>query len=265
MLIIGERINTSRKAVAPAVGARDEEFVRGEAQNQAGAGADYLDVNCGTFVHEEPELLEWLVRTAQSAVDAPLCLDSPNPAALRRALAAHRGRALINSITAERERWEKVLPLVKEYGTRIIALTMDDDGMSESAEERFKVGARLVEDLTKNGVAPEDIFIDPLVRPVSTGTHYAVVVYETIRRIRREFPGVHTVCGLSNVSFGLPARKLVNQTFLVQAMQAGLDAAIVDPLDKRLMSLIYAGELLLDRDEYAANFLSAFRQDRLEI
>ncbi|MGE5598318.1 MAG: methyltetrahydrofolate cobalamin methyltransferase [Bacteroidota bacterium] len=265
MLIIGERINTSRKAVAPAVGARDGDFVRGEARNQVEAGADYLDVNCGTFVQEEPELLEWLVRTVQSAADVPLCLDSPNPAALRRALAAHRGRALINSITAERDRWDKVLPLVKEYGARIIALTMDDEGMSESAEERFRVGAHLVENLTKNGVAPEDIFIDPLVRPVSTGTHYALVVYETILRIRREFPGVHTVCGLSNVSYGLPARKLVNQTFLVQAMQAGLDAAIVDPLDKRLMSLIYASELLLNRDEYAANFLSAFRQERLEL
>lgn len=265
MLIIGERINTSRKAVAPAVGARDGDFVRSEARNQVEAGADYLDVNCGTFVQEEPELLEWLVRTVQSAADVPLCLDSPNPAALRRALAAHHGRALINSITAERDRWGKVLPLVKEYGARIIALTMDDEGMSESAEERFRVGARLIENLTKNGVAPEDIFIDPLVRPVSTGTHYALVVYEAILRIRREFPGVHTVCGLSNVSYGLPARKLVNQTFLVQAMQAGLDAAIVDPLDKRLMSLIYASELLLNRDEYAANFLSAFRQERLEL
>jgi 5-methyltetrahydrofolate--homocysteine methyltransferase len=103
------------------------------------------------------------------------------------------------------------------------------------------------------------------VRPVSTGTQYALVVYETISRIRREFPGVHAVCGLSNISFGLPARKLVNQTFLVQAMQAGLDAAIVDPLDKRLMSLIHAGDLLLNQDEYAANFLAAFREGRIEL
>jgi 5-methyltetrahydrofolate--homocysteine methyltransferase len=136
--------------------------------------------------------------------------------------------------------------------------------MSESAEERFKTGAWLVENLTKIGFAPDDIFIDPLVRPVSTGTHFALVVYETVRRIRAAFPGVHTVCGLSNVSYGLPARKLINQTFLVHAMQAGLDAAIVDPLDKRLMSLIYASELLLGRDEYAANFLSAFRGEKLE-
>ncbi|MGE5549856.1 MAG: methyltetrahydrofolate cobalamin methyltransferase [Bacteroidota bacterium] len=265
MIVIGERINTSRKAIAPAVAARDEAFVRAEAESQAAAGSHFIDVNCGTYVTEEPELLEWLVRTVQTAVDVRLCLDSPNPAALTRALAAHKGRALINSITAESERWRKILPLVREHHTQIIALTMDDNGMSESAEERFKVGAWLVENLTRNGLALEDIYIDPLVRPVSTGTHYAKVVYETIRRLRAEFPGIHTVCGLSNVSYGLPARKLINQTFLVQAMQAGLDAAIVDPLDKRLMSLIYASELLLDRDEYAGNYLAAFRQDRLEV
>lgn len=235
MIVIGERINTSRKAIAPAVGARDEAFVQAEAKSQAAAGAHFIDVNCGTYVTEEPELLAWLVRAVQTVVDIPVCLDSPNPAALIRALASHKGRALINSITAESERWQKILPLVREHHTQIIALTMDDNGMSDSAAERFKVGAWLVENLTRNGLALEDMFIDPLVRPVSTGTHYANVVYETISRLHKEFPGIHTVCGLSNVSYGLPARKLINQTFLVQAMQAGLDAAIVDPLDKRLM------------------------------
>jgi len=265
MIVIGERINTSRKAIAPAVAARDAAFVQGEAQVQVAAGANLIDVNCGTFVGEEPELLEWLVKTVQAVADVPLCLDSPNPTALQRALAIHKGQATINSITAESERWKKVLPLVREHRTRIIALTMDDNGMSESAEARFKIGTWLVENLARSGLALEDIFIDPLVRPVSTGTHYATVVYETIRLLRLEFPGIHMVCGLSNVSYGLPARKLINQTFLVQAMQAGLDAAIVDPLDKRLMSLIYASELLLNRDEYAANYLAAFRQDRLEV
>ena len=265
MIVIGERINSSRKAIAPAVAARDAAFLQAEAQAQVGAGANLVDVNCGTFVNEESELLPWLVSTIQGAVEVPLCLDTPNPAVLQRALAVHKGRAMINSITAESERWQKVLPLVREYRTQIIALTMDDNGMPETAAERFKIAAWLVENLTKHGLEQADIFIDPLVRPVSTGTHYARVVYETIRLVRRAFPEVHTVCGLSNVSFGLPARKLINQTFLVQAMQAGLDAAIVDPLDKRLMSLIYAGELLLDRDEYAANFLAAFREERLEV
>ncbi|MGQ9780195.1 MAG: methyltetrahydrofolate cobalamin methyltransferase [Bacillota bacterium] len=265
MLVIGERINTSRKAMAPAVAARDAAFIQAEARSQVEAGANLVDVNCGTFVEEEPELLAWLVETVQAAVEAPLCLDSPNPVALKNALPLHKGRAMINSITAEKERWEKVLPLVLEYNARVIALTMDDRGMPETAEERLKVAAWLVENLVKHGVKEDDIFIDPLVRPVSTGSHYAVVVYETIRRVKEEFPGVHTVCGLSNVSFGLPARKLINQAFLVQTMAAGLDTVILDPLDKRLMSLLYAGELLLGRDEYAAGYLSAFREGRLEV
>ncbi|NLG84356.1 MAG: methyltetrahydrofolate cobalamin methyltransferase [Firmicutes bacterium] len=264
MLIIGERINTSRKAMAPAVAARDADFIRAEAKAQVEAGATLIDVNCGTFMAEEPELLAWLVETVQGAVEVPVCLDSPNPAALENALPRHKGRAMINSITAEKERWEKVLPLVLTYNTRVIALTMDDRGMPETAEERLKVAARLVENLVREGVKEDDIFIDPLVRPVSTGNQYAMVVYETIRRVREEFPRVHTVCGLSNVSFGLPARKLINQAFLVQTMAAGLDAVILDPLDKRLMSLLYAGELLLGRDEYAAGYLSAFREGKLE-
>ncbi|MCL6614560.1 MAG: methyltetrahydrofolate cobalamin methyltransferase [Firmicutes bacterium] len=265
MLVIGERINTSRKAMAPAVAARDAAFIQAEARAQVEAGAALIDVNCGTFVNEEPELLKWLVETVQAAVDVPLCLDTPNPAALKNALPVHKGRAMINSITAERERWEKVLPLVLEFHTQVIALTMDDRGMSESAEERLRVAAWLIENLVKHGMDEADIFVDPLVRPVSTGTHYAMVVYETIRRVREEFPRVHTVCGLSNVSFGLPARKLINQAFLIQAMAAGLDAAILDPLDKRLMSLLYAGELLLGRDDYAAGYLAAFRGGRIEV
>ncbi len=264
MIVIGERINTSRKAIAPAVEARDAAFIQGEAMAQAEAGAQLIDVNCGTFVDGEPELLAWLVQTVQAVVEVPLCLDSPNPAALAKALPLHRGQALINSITAEKKRWGDILPLVKEHKTRIIALTMDDNGMPESGEERYAIGARLVESLAKEGVALDDIFLDPLVRPVSTGTHYAMLVYETIGRLRKAFPGVHAVCGLSNISFGLPARKLVNQTFLVQAMASGLDAAIVDPLDKRLMSLIYAGKLLLNQDEYAMGYIGAFREGRIE-
>lgn len=263
MIIIGERINTSRKAMAPAVSRRDAAFVQAEARAQAAAGADMIDVNCGTFVGEEVELLPWLVQTVQAAVEIPLCLDTPNPDALARALAVHKGRATINSITAESERWRSIIPLVKEHRARIIALAMDDDGMPETAGKRFEVAARLVEGLLDNGVEPGDIFIDPLVRPISTGTHCAKVIYETIRRIREEFPDVHTVCGLSNISFGLPCRKLINRVFLIQAMQAGLDAAILDPLDKQLMSMVSAAELLLDRDEYALRYLAAFREERL--
>lgn len=265
MIIVGERINTSRKAIAPAVEAKDGTLIQQEAVKQLEAGAQYIDVNCGTMVDEEPEYLEWLVQTVQEATGGGLCsLDSPNPAALERALQAHRGKPLINSITAEKERLEAILPLVRDYKTGIVALAMDDQGMPETAGERFEIAAYLVERLTKTGVALDDIYLDPMVRPVSTGGHYGRVVFETISRIKREFPGIHTICGLSNISYGLPARKLINHTFLVMATMAGLDAAILDPLDKRLISLLYASEVLLERDEYALNYISAFREGKLE-
>lgn len=265
MIIVGERINTSRKAIAPAVMAKDGAFIQQEAIKQLEAGVQYIDVNCGTMVDEEPEYLEWLVKTVQEATGGGLCsLDSPNPAALERALKTHRGKPLINSITGEKERMEAILPLVREYKTGIVALAMDDQGMPETAEERLTIAAYLVERLTKAGVALDDIYLDPMVRPVSTGGHYGRVVFETVQKISREFPGVHTICGLSNISYGLPARKLVNHTFLVMAIMSGLDAAILDPLDKRLMSLLAAAEVLVERDEYALNYISAFREGKLE-
>ena len=265
MIIVGERINSSRKAIAPAVAARDAGFIGQEALKQISAGALYIDVNCGTMMEEEPECLEWLVKTVQETSQGGLCsLDSPSPLALERALKVHQGKPLINSITGEKERLEKILPLVRDYKTAIVALAMDDQGMPETAAERFQIAASLVNHLTKAGVALGDIYLDPMVRPVSTGGHYGRVVFETVQKINREFPGIHTICGLSNISYGMPARRLINHTFLVMAMMAGLDAAILDPLDGRLMSLLRAAEVLLERDEYALNYISAFREEKLE-
>jgi cobalamin-dependent methionine synthase I len=265
VIVVGERINSSRKTIAPAIVARDKHFIEQEALNQIAAGASYIDVNCGTLLAEEPECLEWLVKTVQGVTGGGLCsLDSPNPLALERALKVHQGKPLVNSITGERERLAAILPLVRDYKTSIVALAMDDNGMPETAEERFRIAANLVGELTKAGVELADIYLDPMVRPVSTGGHYGRVVFETIQKINREFPGIHTICGLSNISFGLPARKLINHTFLIMAMMAGLDSAILDPLDKRLTSLLKAAEVLLERDEYALNYIAAFREEKLE-
>jgi cobalamin-dependent methionine synthase I len=264
LIIVGERINSSRKAITPALNARDQRLIGQEALNQVSAGALYIDVNCGTMVDEEPECLEWLVKTVQEATGGGLCsLDSPNPVALERALKVHQGKPLINSITGEQERLTAILPLVRDYKTAIVALAMDDQGMPETAAERFGIAADLINRLSKAGVAMDDIYLDPMVRPVSTGGHYGRVVFETIQRLHQEFPGIHTICGLSNISYGLPARRLINHTFLIMAMMAGLDAAILDPLDQRLMSLLQAAEVLLERDDYAMNYITAFRENKL--
>jgi cobalamin-dependent methionine synthase I len=265
MIIVGERINTSRKSMAPLVLTRDTEAVAAEAIRQLEAGAAFIDVNCGTMVDEEPEVLQWLVETVQKAAPNALCsIDSPNPAAIERALKAHKGKALINSVTAESARLSAILPLVRDYQAGIIALTMNDDGMPETAAERLKIASFTVEKLTQAGVPLEDIYIDPMVRPVSTGDQYGLVIFDTLNAIRREYPGVHTICGLSNISFGLPERRIINHAFLVMAMQAGLDSAILDPLDQRLMSLLYTSELLLGRDEYSANYIAAYREGKFD-
>jgi 5-methyltetrahydrofolate--homocysteine methyltransferase len=246
--------------------AKDSQFIQREALNQVAAGASYIDVNCGTMVDQEPEFLEWLVKTVQNTTNgAPCSLDSPNPLALERALKVHQGKSLINSITGEEKRLTAILPLVRDFKTAIVALAMDDNGMPETAAERFQIAADLVNRLTKAGVVLDDIYLDPMVRPVSTGVQYGRVVFETIQKINNEFPGIHTICGLSNISYGLPARKLINQAFLTMAMMAGLDAAILDPLDSRLMSLLRAAEVLLERDEYAMNYITAFREGKLEV
>ena len=266
MIIIGEKINTSLKAIRPAVENQDAAIIREIAIKQVEAGANYIDVNCGTFPSREGELLEWLVKTVQSVVNTPLCIDSPSPKALKRALKANKiGQPLINSITAEKERYNSVLPLIVEFKASVVALCMDDAGMPETAEDRCRIAARLVEGMTKEGIKLEEIYLDPMIRPVATGSHYGVVALDTIRRIMKEFPGVHTTCGLSNISFGLPGRKLVNQAFLISAIGAGLDSAILDPLDKKIMSFVYAAEVLNGRDDYCMNYITSFREGRMEV
>jgi len=262
MIIIGELINTSRKTVGPAVDKRDVSYVQDLARRQVEAGAIYVDVNAGTKIHDEPELLSWLVKTVQEAVDAPLCIDSPNPVAIQAALQVHKGQALVNSITAEKERYEKILPLIVKHKARVVALCMDDTGMPETAAQRLAIVDVLAKGLLDAGIKTDDIFFDPLVKPVSVNINFGLEVLDTIRQVHQRFQGVHTTCGLSNVSFGLPNRKLLNQAFLVLCMANGMDSVIMDPLDKTMMSLLVASKTLLGRDEYCMEYLNAFREGR---
>ncbi len=260
MLIVGELINTSRKAIKEAVEKRDAGYIMSIARQQAEAGAHYIDVNCGTMVHNEPETMEWLVNLVKEAVDLPLCIDSPNPQALEAGLAlAGGGQPMVNSITAEKERFNSVLPLVQKYGAKVVALCMDDSGMPDTAEQRVAIVRKLVAGLTGAGIREDDIYIDPLVKPISTGDGAGVEVLETISFIRREYPGIHTICGLSNVSYGLPNRRVLNQVFMIQTMTAGMDAYILDPLDRTMMGFVYASQALLGKDPFCSQYLKAHR------
>lgn len=261
MLIIGELINTSRKGVREAVETQNAEYIRQLAKAQIDAGANYIDVNCGTMIYNEVEMMEWLVNTVQEVVEAPLCIDSPNPKAIEKGLSLVKyGQPLINSITAESERYQQILPLVQKYKAKIVALCMDDTGIPETATQRMRVVKNLYQSLTEAGVPEEDIYFDPLVTPVSTGDRAGLEVLETLALIGKEFPKVHKVCGLSNISFGLPNRKVLNQLFLVQTMTMGMDSYILDPLDRVMMGFVHGAQALLGLDPYCTNYLSVHRK-----
>ncbi|TAK82284.1 MAG: methyltetrahydrofolate cobalamin methyltransferase [Betaproteobacteria bacterium] len=264
MLVIAERINASRKAIRAALEAMDAAAIQKEARAQDAAGADYIDVNGGTLPGREPELLCWLVDTVQAVSDKPLCLDSPDAAALAAALPRVRTKPpILNSISLERARFDGVLALALEHRTKLIALCQGESVPAASAEDKVALGAELVERLTRAGIAIGDIYVDPLVFPLGTDSRSAHATIEAIGELMRRFPGVHTTCGLSNVSHGLPARKLLNRTFLVAALSRGMDAAIVDPTDSQLMSTIYAAQAVFGRDEYCLGLIEAFQEGRL--
>ncbi|HHE75262.1 MAG: methyltetrahydrofolate cobalamin methyltransferase [Deltaproteobacteria bacterium] len=261
MLIVGELINASRKAIAAAIENQDQETIAKIARDQSEAGADFIDVNAGVFVGKEPEYLEWLVKTVQAAVDEPCCIDSPDPKAIEKALAAHNGKAMINSISLEKERYDTLMPIIAGTDLKVVALCMSDEGMPETTADRMKIADKLVNGLLQNHIPLENIYVDPLVQPVSTTNSFGMDFLNAIEQIVKTFEGIHTVCGLSNVSFGLPDRKFLNQTFMSMAIAKGLDGAIVNPLDKKMMANIIAAEALAGKDEYCMSFLKAYRAD----
>jgi cobalamin-dependent methionine synthase I len=264
MIIIGELINASRKAIGAAIEARDAAAIQRVAQDQHAAGADFIDVNAGIFVGQEPDYLTWLVKTVQEAVESPCAIDSPNPKAIEAALAAHRGAALINSISLEKERFENLMPIIAGTDMKVIALCMSDEGMPETVDDRMKIADKLVNGLLQNNVKIENIFVDPLVQPMSVNNHFGMEFLNAVEQIMQKFKGIHTACGLSNISYGLPVRPFLNQTFMVMAISKGLDGAIVNPLDKKMMANIIAAEALAGKDNYCMKYLQAYRAGKFE-
>ena len=264
MLIVGELINASRKAIATAIEAQDKETIEKVAKDQLEAGANFVDVNAGVFVGQETDYLKWLVSTVQSVVEAPCCIDSPDPQAIEAALSIHKGTAMINSISLEKERYQSLLPIVAGTDLKVVALCMSDEGMPETTEQRIKIADKLINGLVASNISIENIYVDPLVQPISTNTGFGVEFVDAVEAIKKNFEGVHTMCGLSNISFGLPERKFLNQTFMVMAITKGLDGAIINPLDKKMMANIIAAEALMGKDDYCMNYLKAFRAKKFE-
>lgn len=260
MYIVGELINASRKRIAQAIREQDSQYIKQVAKEQAEAGVDYIDVNTGIFVDEEPEYLEWLVENVQEVIDIPCCLDSPNPKALERALAAHKnGTPMINSISLERERYDQILSIVKNTDLKVVALCMSDEGMPQTKDERVAIADKLVNKLVQNGVKIDNIFLDPLVQPIGSDISFGYEFLDAVEEIRNRFPEVHFMCGLSNISYGLPDRKYMNSIFAAMAIAKGLDGLMIDPLDKQMMANIIVAETLMGKDNFCMEYLKASR------
>jgi 5-methyltetrahydrofolate--homocysteine methyltransferase len=262
MLVIGERINATNKAVAEAIGKRDITFLQGLASTQVAAGADYLDVNTGRgHVEQEPADMEWLIEIIQEVTDKPLVIDSADPRVIEAGLRKYKGNAvMINSISAEKARLEAIAPLVKNFTADVIALAMDDKGIPESVEERIVACDRIVEGLNAYDITPDKILFDPLVIPVGVGATQGTVTLNTLQQVKQRYPGARTTMGLSNISYGLPNRGTINQAFLLLSMYAGLDSAIINPSDRKLMGFIKIGKMLFGRDPYCKEYLTAHRK-----
>lgn len=257
-VLIGERINpTGRKKLTEALKAGNLDMVQEEAVTQAGAGADIIDVNVNAPGVDDKVLLPQAIEVVMKAVDAPVCIDSPNPAALEAALKVYRGKPLVNSVSGETHSLKKVLPLIKEYGAAVIGLVQDDDGIPKNADGRVAVAHRIIEAAEKAGVPREDVVIDVLTFAIGAEADSGKDVLEAIRRIREEL-GVNIMMGASNISFGMPDRAVINNAWVSSVIAAGATALIVDTAKVR--PSVLATDLVLGRDRFARRFIEDYRK-----
>jgi 5-methyltetrahydrofolate corrinoid/iron sulfur protein methyltransferase len=268
VIIIGERVNATRKRIRAAVEERDEEHIRCEIQAQDQAGAQYIDLNAGTGSGDrdrESEDLSWLVDLALDCTEKKLSLDSSDPVVLRRAAEplGERRPMLLNSVSGERERLEVLLPFAAESGCPVIALAMGDAGIPGSVTERLAVCESILAAAAEAGVPEENVYLDPLVLPLSSDVSQGLVTLGTLREMKARFPGARTTLGLTNVSHGLPSRTMVNQAFLIAALVHGLDSAICDPTDQGIRRSITLGELVAGRDRYCRRYTRQIRRQEL--
>jgi 5-methyltetrahydrofolate--homocysteine methyltransferase len=262
-VIIGERINpTGRKKLAAEMQAGDFSRVIKDALAQVEAGAHILDINSGVPSAEphktEPEIMVRAIQEVQSVTDVPVCIDSSVVPALIAGLKAAKGRPIINSVTGEEDRMESVLPVVAEYQVPVIAICNDESGISYDPQVRFAVAKRIVERAERYGIQRQDVLVDPLVMPVGAVNSAGNDVFTLVRMIRDEL-GCNTVCGASNVSFGMPNRGLLNSTFVAMAIGAGMTCAITNPTEQEIRHAIYAADVLMGYDEGAMRYLKAMR------
>jgi len=260
LIIIGEKINGGIPSVAQAIADRDEGFIRAQALKQTEFGAHYLDVCAGTSPDLERETLKWLIGVVQDTVDTPLCIDSTDCGMILDILPFVDKPGLINSVSEEGGKCEQLLPKIADSEWKVIALTCDNNGISTDPVVKYNIAVSIMEKAKSLGISEDRMFIDPLVTAISTTGDSFLSFTETMRMIRERYPDVHITSGLSNISFGMPFRKAVNQQFLCLAMAAGMDSAIMDPASADMRAALYATDALLGRDRLCRRYLQAYRK-----
>jgi 5-methyltetrahydrofolate--homocysteine methyltransferase len=259
-VIIGERINpTGRKLLAEEMRRGDFSRVERDVLSQVEAGAHMLDVNAGIPLADEPAILAQTVRLVQSLTDLPLSIDSSIVEALEAGLAVYQGKALVNSVTGEDERLERVLPLVRRYGAAVVAISNDETGISEDPDVRFAVAKHIVERALDHGIPREDVIVDPLLMPIGAMPLAGRQVFRILGRLRDELR-VNSTCGASNVSFGLPNREGINGAYLSMAIASGLTSAITNPIAEGVRNAVMAADVLMGNDAECGRWIRAFRE-----
>ncbi len=262
MIVIGEKINGSIPAVANAIAHRDTEFICQRARMQMEAGASFIDCCASVPEAEEVETLKWMIDCIQSVTDIPISIDSPSAEVLSKAYKFCKRPGLFNSVSGEGNKIDTIFPLMvlpENCQWQVIALLSDDSGIPKSAADRLKVFDYIMSKAKEYGVAPNRIHIDPLVEMLCTSEDGIKMNTDVISTVRRQYPSIHITSAVSNISFNLPARKMINLGFTVLAMNAGLDSAILDPTNRDLMGVIYATEALLGQDEFCMEYIQAYR------
>lgn len=259
-VLIGERINpTGKKKLQEALKTENFEVIKAMATGQVEAGADILDVNVVTPGVDEAAILPKVVEIIMGEVEVPLCIDINNPAALQAALQVYQGKPLVNSVSGEDASLNEILPLVKEYGTAVIGLTLDDDGIPKEADRRVEIAHKIVAKAEEYGIPREDVIIDSLALTIGSDSNAGLVTLETIRKVKEQL-GVNQTLGASNISFGLPNRRLLNQAFLAIAIASGLTCPTVNV--DHVRSTVRATDLSLGRDRYAMRYIQDFRKQQ---
>lgn len=263
MIIIGEKINGTIPAVKEAIDTRDAAFIADRAVKQAEAGADFIDVCASTAPEDEVETMKWLINVVQDATDTPICIDSPNPRVIEAVFKYVNKPGILNSISEEGDKCDVLLPLMEGNAWEVVGLTCDNNGIPNDIQTKLAITKSMVEKASKYGITPDRIHIDPCVMALSTENDSLLNFVREIKAIKELFPSIHVTGAISNISFGLPVRSLLNKTAMAFAIQAGMDSAVMDPLNREMMGTIFATDALLGQDRHCRKYSKAFRAGKI--